>query len=58
MRFVFQIDELVGTVNQIDISWTGKGENTANGANKDGAELYVWNESSGSYELLGSHTSN
>ena len=57
MRFEFQIDEAESDVSQIEIAWTGNGDNTAMGKNLDGAELYIWNYASSKYESLDSYKS-
>jgi len=51
MRFVIQIDESEGDVNQIDTTWNGKGVNEK-AQSDDGASLYIWNYNSSDYELL------
>jgi type II secretory pathway pseudopilin PulG len=51
MRFVIQIDENKSSVVQINATWNGRGVN-ANSSCTDGASLYIWNYSTGAYNLL------
>ena len=51
MRFVIQIDENKSRVSRIDATWNGRGVN-ANPSRTDGACLYIWNYSTGAYNLL------
>ncbi len=53
-RFVFQIKENLSEIERIEILWNGIGSNEGWISGYDGATLYVWNYSSGSYEMLAS----
>jgi hypothetical protein len=56
-RFVFDISQPVGDILTIEVLWNGKGTNK----NMDvlqGATLYIWNCTSGTYEELANMTSN
>jgi hypothetical protein len=51
MRFVVQIDQDEGSVEQIVATWNGKCVN-GHSSRTDGASLYIWNYDNWEYELL------
>ena len=51
MRSVFEIRRNRSDVTEITATWRGKGVNE-HSSRTDGASLYLWNYSSGAYELL------
>jgi MSHA biogenesis protein MshQ len=51
MRFAFQIDQPETSVTQLTATWNGLNINNNNGR-MDGARLYLWNYTTGAYELL------
>jgi MSHA biogenesis protein MshQ len=56
IRYVFELDEDVNTVNDLTIFWNGFGQNSKR--NKlDGVQIYIWNNASGSYSLIAENTS-
>lgn len=54
-RFNFSIDTPVANVTAINVSWNGIGEHDSL---TNGANLYIWNFTSGAYELLQSGPTN
>ncbi len=51
MRFEFRIDQAETSVTQLTGTWNGLNANNNNGKT-DGARLYLWNYTTGAYELL------
>ena len=51
-RFVFNINESVDSIVEIEIQWIGKGV-TRDKGQEHGATLYIWNATSSQYEELG-----
>lgn len=51
MRFVIEIDEDEADVTEMSVIWKGRGIN-GHFARTDGASLYIWNYTAGSYTLV------